>query len=42
MKVLPKEDTVFLEIFTDIDIDKLLFKNSSQEKLSPATPSQAP
>ena len=27
---------------SDIDIYKLLFKNPGQDKLSPATPSQAP
>ena len=38
-KVVSKENTVFL---ADIDIDKLLFKNPRQVKLSPATPFQAP
>ena len=39
-KVVPKENTVFF--LADIDIDKLLFKNPGQGKLSPATPFQAP
>ena len=42
-KVVPERKRCFLAkaTFSDIDIDKLSFKNPSQDKLSSVTPSQA-